>query len=202
MNIIELTNPPYEPLSLQDVYDHLRLDPEGSPSTHPHDAMLTTMIKTARMDAERVTGRCFVERRIRQTASSFYDDLTIQKVPYISGSLTVKYYDGDNVLQTLASTNYIVIEDTFLPQVIQSQNGSWPVTYLRPDAVRLEYTAGYEAQGSPADATGYRYNIPSTILDAMKIRVQLLYDELTPDKRQALERTYELLLANNWILTL
>lgn len=196
MNIIELTEPAAEPISLDDCYTQLRLDPEGSPATHPDDAMLTTMIQTAREDAERITQRCFVERRVRQVMPDFFGCLDLIRSPYREG-MVVRYYDTDNALQTLSSAEWMVIEDTFIPRLMISPMGAWPSTYARPDAVHMEYTAGYEPEGSPADAAGYRANIPAAIKDAIKIKVQMLYDELAADKREQLERVYNMLLANH-----
>lgn len=196
MNIIELTAPEAEPITLADCYTHLRLDSEGSPETHPDDAMLTGMIQAAREDAERITQRCFVERRVRQVLSDFWGCLDLMRSPY-RGGMVVRYYDTDNALQTLASTEYMVIEDTFVPRIMLAPTGSWPSIYYRPDAVHLEYTVGYEPEGSPPDAAGLRANIPAAIKDAIKIKVQLLYDELAVDKREALEHLYLALLSNH-----
>jgi hypothetical protein len=54
MNITTIVPPPSDALvvTLEQVYDHLRLVPEDSPPTHPQDDMLTRLIKVATGDAE------------------------------------------------------------------------------------------------------------------------------------------------------
>jgi len=195
VNVSDLTTPAAEPVTVEEVYSHLRLDPvEGY---HPHEDMLEGMITSAREDAERITGRCFVQRRVRQTLPDFYSGLCLYRAPY-AGGMEILYYDADNALQTLAEDQYLVIEDTFVPRVMLSAIGSWPSTYYRPDAVRFEFDCGYPAaDGSPT--TGWASNVPASIKDAIKIKVQLLYDELAVDKREALERLYMSLLANHRI---
>jgi uncharacterized phiE125 gp8 family phage protein len=56
----------------------------------------------------------------------------------------VKYYDGDNALQTLAlTTGYLVMSGTREGLVYLPDGAAWPSTYDRPDAVVIEWTAGW-----------------------------------------------------------
>jgi hypothetical protein len=59
---------------------------------------------------------------------------------------------------------------------------SWPSVFARPDALRIEYTAGYAPVGSPP--SDFVANVPDLLKSAIKYDVQLQYDELSPDKRQ------------------
>jgi uncharacterized phiE125 gp8 family phage protein len=211
MNIIVTSPPPCEPISLEELYVFLRLDPEGSPPEHPEDAMLTTFIQTGREKVEQATRRALVEQRIRMVLPCFptfsvrfgsvYDEDAIERdasiellrPPYQSIQ-SVRYYDQDNVLQTLATASYFVAEQAFVPLLTVAEGYNWPVTYGRADAVLIDYTVGYAPDGSPADDAGYRANIPAALKDAVKFEVQLLYDELPPDKRKAIEETIKRLV--------
>lgn len=70
MNLTIIEQPPFEPVSLSDVYAHLRLNATGSPPSHPDDAMLTRHIKTSRIYAENMQQRSYVQRTMRLSFSS------------------------------------------------------------------------------------------------------------------------------------
>lgn len=204
MNIIVTSPPPCEPISLEELYTHLRLDPEGSPPEHPEDGMLSGFIATGREKIEQATRRALVEQRIRMVLPRFptfsvrfgsvYDEDAVERdasiellrPPYQSIQ-SVRYYDTDNELQTLPTAQYFVADGALLPLLTVAEGYNWPATYARADAVLIDYTVGYTPDGSPADDAGYRANIPQALKDAIKFEVQLLYDELSPEKRKAIE---------------
>lgn len=210
MNLITITQPPVEPVTLEEIYLHLRIDPEGSPPTHPDDSMLATMITTARTRAEQITRRAFVQQTIRLVQPGFpvrrfgseWDDepwivrdgwLELFRPPFRE-IVQVRYYDQDNAIQTLAADQYFITDESFVPRLMASEAVSWPETYCRDDAVQIDYVVGYPPEGSPP--ADYHANVPAPIKDAIKIGVQLLYDELAPEKRDQLEQTFQRLLAS------
>jgi uncharacterized phiE125 gp8 family phage protein len=210
VNLITIVEPTVEPITLEEVYLHLRMDPLGSPPTHPDDTMLASMITTARTRAEQVTRRAFVQQTVRLVQPGFpvrsfgmqWDDepwqvrdgwLELYRPPFTE-VVQVRYYDTDNVIQTLAAENYFVTEESFVPRLMAAEGISWPATYCRDDAVQIDYVVGYDPDGSPP--SDYRANVPEQIKDAIKIGVQLLYDELAPEKRDQLEQTFQRLLAS------
>ena len=192
MNLQLLTPPEVEPVSLADCYSHLRLDQIGSPAEHPDDTMLTRQIKTAREFVERSTYRSLVRQRLMLSAADFCG-LGLQRPPLILVE-SVKYYDPANVLQTMDPAAYYVTGD-LVPQ-LRLTNDSPPIVKTRRDAVRVTYWAGYQPEGSPAgdDRESLCANVPSAAVDAILLGVQLLYDQLSPEQRSAIERTREALL--------
>jgi uncharacterized phiE125 gp8 family phage protein len=54
----------------------------------------------------------------------------------------VKYYDADNVLQTLSSSVYTLPAFHEPALLMRVQSESWPGVYLREDAVQIEYVTG------------------------------------------------------------
>lgn len=57
---------------------------------------------------------------------------------------SVKYYDTDNAEQTLTvTTEYLVLSETREGAVYLPDGGAWPSTYDRPDAVTIQYVAGW-----------------------------------------------------------
>lgn len=213
MNVISLTEPPVEPVSLEEIYEHLRLDTDGSPPTHPQDALLSALIKSAREEVERKTRRMYVERQLRLVLPSFpllrvlfaqsgmwesgddYESrpsyIELLNPPLISLN-RIQYYDLDNSLQTLSDTVYFVSDSLFVPRIEVKSGQVWPSTYKRGDAVLIDYTVGYPPQGSPAES--YTVNIPETMKTAIKLIVQLNYDNLPPDDRVLMQTAIKSLL--------
>lgn len=202
MNLTTIAAPPFEPVTLQQVYTHLRLDPSGSPLEHADDAMLRGFITTAREHVERETRRSLIQQTLRLSAGAFpaicggwrwlerlraVTEIRLLRPPLIRVE-SVGYYDGDNILQTVDPTDYYVTDD-LLPELRFVTGFSAPIPYERPDALRIDYVAGFAPSGSPATTQEeYAANVPQTFKDAILIGVQLLYDNPPPQERDALER--------------
>jgi uncharacterized phiE125 gp8 family phage protein len=188
---------------LADVYEHLRLDTEGSPATHPLDSMLERYIRTATDQAEKIARRSFVQQSLRMTTAAFPaagKGLELLRPPLIRVE-SVSYYDADNALNVLSASDWYVTDDR-VPQLRMVTNFGTPTLYDRPDAVRIDYVAGYTPSGSPSvTQEDYAGNVPDNIKDAVLLGVQLLFDNLTPDERAATERAREYLLSGDRIFT-
>ena len=80
---------------------------------------------------------------------------------------SVKYYDSDNVLQTLDSDDYDV-DDVSEPARIRSvATTSFPSTYDRLNAVQVRFVSGY---GSDASA------IPNPLIQAIRLIIGHWYE--------------------------
>jgi hypothetical protein len=211
-----------KPVTLADCYGQLRLDPSGSPPTHPDDALLTRLIGSATAYVEQVTRRALCKQTILLTYRRFpYDryaflaqqtlwsepgsfggyDIRPRHITLLRPNLltltSVQYYDQANTLQTLDPTWYIVHSDQE-PATIELLEGYfWPVLYIREDAVQLTYDAGYTpfVSGSPP-TTDYAKNVPDSIKQAILLRVQQDYDAMTPDKWNQLQGAIDALLGS------
>jgi uncharacterized phiE125 gp8 family phage protein len=216
MNITVVTEPPFEPVALSDVYLHLRLDTEGSPETHPDDSRLERHITSARKLVEAMSRRALIRQTLRLSMPAFpvSDDTwaissrrnTLTRVirlprPPISSVTSVTYYDADNTLQTLDASNYYITDEQ-VPELRFTSTFSSPTVYDRPDAVRVNYIAGYTPAGSPPTTQqDYAAEVPDGLKDAILLGVQLLYDDLKPDEytmlfnaREALVQPYRIQL--------
>jgi hypothetical protein len=222
MNIQIVTPPPVEPVTMAQVYIHVRLgdsDEAEDAADSVEYPLLVSQIKSAREKAEQITRRAFVQQTLRlirgpahQTRErrswdyvfsggcADWGEIELPRPPLISVS-AVRYYDSDNVLQTIDPVNYFVTAE-IVPQLRFINTYAVPFTYLRGDAIQIEYIAGY----APVPASGdtpidYRANIPDTIKQAILIGVQLQYDDLTPDQRTVLEKARDSLLESHRIHT-
>lgn len=197
MNIIVVTPPAFEPVTVEEAYQHLRWDPEpGSPTEYPLLDLVERNITTAREDAERATRRAFVKQTLRAVFPCFQDRMEMRRPPFAE-LVSVEYLDADGLLQTLSSDYYHV--DTMsdiVPAVVVDSRNLPVVTAERADAVRITWVAGYPWEGSPGpdsqeDAAA---GVPKAIKDAILIGVQLLADRFDAGERAALEAARDALL--------
>lgn len=216
MNITIIVQPPFEPVTLQQVYDSLRLDPEGSPAAHPDDDMLNRYITSSRQNVEFMARRCFVQQTLRLSMPSWpvsrdtwvqswnrnelVRSIKLYRAPVRSVS-SVKYYDADNVLQTISASDYYITDEP-VPQLRFVNSFVTPTLYDRPDALRIEYVCGYDpSTANPTTQIQYAANVPSALKDAIILGVQMMYDDMAPADsekviraQEALVRPYKLLL--------
>lgn len=97
--------------------------------------------------------------------SSVNIDLEWGKVQLIS---SIKYYDENDFFQTFSSAKYRLDSVTEPARIVLVKGEVWPVTqYRRPNAVEIEYVAGYGATFA---------NIPDDIQLAMKLLVGHWYE--------------------------
>lgn len=73
---------------------------------------------------------------------SFFNSVELPYGP-VSAVDSIKYYDTNDVLQTLAATNYEVITDNTVSSVVKAYNVTWPTLDERKRAVQITYTAGW-----------------------------------------------------------
>lgn len=204
INLQTIVEPLEEPVTLQEMYDLLRLDPLGSPPAHPHDAMLTNMIKASRQWVENYTKRSLVYQTVRLVINQFpryrvlvsdrswgddaYESrsssVELPRPPFIQ-LLEVTYFDKNNQLQVMDPATYFVSDASMVPVLRVNNYLEWPETYLREDAVRITYVTGYAPAGSPP--TNYSANVPEAVKQAIRYGVQLQYDDMTEETRTAME---------------
>lgn len=163
---IEIVTPPgEEPVTFQEAKDHLRVDVTAE------DDLITRLITDAREWAERYTRRAIVDQAWRLWVDRFPDGAVDEYGKPILGYRplgdvaiwlpggkvksidSVKYTDTSGVLQTLAGTEYSL--DSKDPQkhsrLLPAYGKSWPIARAEPNAVQIQYTAGYgDAAAVPA----------------------------------------------------
>lgn len=66
---------------------------------------------------------------------------------------SVQYYDTNNSIQTIDASNYLVITSQEPGFVKLLPDYVYPMTYNRPDAVQVSYTAGYGSTGDSVPST-------------------------------------------------
>jgi uncharacterized phiE125 gp8 family phage protein len=196
MNLTVISEPPFEPVTLEDVYEHLRLDTVGSPPTHPDDSRLARHITAARHHVEVMSRRALIQQTLRLSMPTFpvsndawvisSNRNTLTRIirvprPPIVSIVSATYFDGDNALQTIDPASYYLTDEQ-VPELRFTSSFTAPTLYDRPDAVRVNYIAGYTPEGSPpVTQAEYAAAVPGALKDAILLGVQLLYDDLKPE---------------------
>jgi uncharacterized phiE125 gp8 family phage protein len=212
MNLTVVVEPPFEPVTVAQVYEHLRWDgdQEGSPAdpTYSLESLVQRNIIAARTYVENVTRRKLVEQTLRLSLSNFpvtystwltarplSDPLRYIRLPCppIIELVSVSYFDSANASTAIDASNYYVTDDL---ELRFATGFSAPTVYDRPDALRITYRAGYLGDGSPGPDSQETYtaNIPAPLIQAVLMQAQLLLDRFNEDERRAFERARDDLL--------
>lgn len=172
-----VSSPVYEPISLAEAREWVRLEADDTANT----AVLRALIKAMREDAENLTHRAFVQRQYRLNLGCWPSDprwgYRIElPFPPLASVDSFKYIDSDGVLQTLASDQYEVHDETEPAFIIPAWQVTWPTIRLRPDALQITFTAGYPT-GSPADEAGAQQNLPESVRLWMRTKLATLFTQ-------------------------
>ena len=154
------TAPTSTVISLAEAKTFLRIDSDYDDD----DAYITSLINVATGVVEEFTRR----RLISQTYIIYYDEFP----PYIDlqvgegANVThIKYYDTNNVQQTLDASNYDVDAKIRPGRIYESENGDFPDTFERPNAVEVKFIVGGSAS-----------NVPAAIVQAIYIIIGRYYE--------------------------
>lgn len=154
------------PLEVSDVKSHLRIEHASQ------DTLLGNILNAAiRKVEEDVLGPC-----ITTVFTAFLDQfpihgdrtIYIHKSP-VSAIATVKYYDLDNTIQTLASEWYDKDINSSPARIKEAYGYYWPSTYPKMNAVEIEFTAGF-----------VKAEIDKRISQAILMLCEHLYDNPSP----------------------
>jgi uncharacterized phiE125 gp8 family phage protein len=177
-----VTQPSLEPLTLPEAKLHLR------ETSDTQDGLIWPLIRVAREEVERLTGRATLTTTYRDVLDAFPPYTTaiawsdnrwsgldlatrspyaihLMRSPLLAVS-SVQYYDGDGTLQTLNAANYVTDATMEPGRVAPAAGFSWPATQSRPGAVRINYTAGYATAAA----------MPASVIHAMRLLVGHWYE--------------------------
>lgn len=143
------------PITLSEAKAHLKVD------ISTDDNLITNLIIAATQLSEEYTNRFFIETVVNQTCTTFFELKSLFKSKVITVA-HVKYYDSDNTLQTLSSSNYVASVQFEPAQINPAINFSYPNIVDRIDAVECRYTVGY---GSAAS------DVPDSIKQAILLTI-------------------------------
>lgn len=166
-----VTSPDLEPvLSLDEAKNHLRVDDEGSPPSHPDDTLIQSFIAGAINELDGIDGwlgRALVTQQWSLSIDWFPEWEILLPLPPLQSVQSVVYVDRDGVDVTLDTSDYRVIASDSDPGRIEpSYRKCWPCTRHQSGAVTISFTSGY---GAPSD-------VPEIIRNYIRLRIGQLYE--------------------------
>ena len=135
------TEPSNEAVLLAEAKSFLKIDSDDE------NDLITILSQAAREMVEMRTGRSLITqtRTIKMDYFPMTDTILLPNGPVASVS-SVKYYDEDEVLQTMSATDYWVDITSGISRIVVKDN--WPSTEDMPNAVVIVYVCGYGASSS------------------------------------------------------
>ena len=179
MTVRQITEPPYEPITRAQAKLWCRIDSDIT----DQDAVIDMLIQGMREYEENLTGRAFVQRTF-QLVTTCYEYLNINgssrlgieipRPPLVSVE-SITYVDTGGTVTTLSASEYDVHTWRIPGIVVEEWNSSWASYRREPDAIRVNFTAGY-APGSPPDEASYQEGLPANLKLWMQARISTLYE--------------------------
>ena len=106
------------------------------------DTIIDNLVAAATESCQIYTNQYFIDTVVTQYCDNWKEFYSLYKSP-VDSITSVKYYDSNNVLQTLDSDVYI-LDDSYQPARIGLEvNGTLPSLADRINAVEVKYTVGY-----------------------------------------------------------
>lgn len=152
-------------VTLPELYEHLHLDTEGSPPTHPEDVTLALRVQAATDEIDANMGwlqRALMPQRWRLRYDGFPcasdsnpDALLVLPFPPLISVDLVRYRDTSGAFVTLTEgTDYEVRDDSYgawmdCSSIAPVYGGHWPTTARAGNAVEVTITCGYDDTASP-----------------------------------------------------
>lgn len=131
-----ITAPIFEPVTLAEAKLHCRIDGTDD------DTLVTSLIVAARQAAENRTGRVLITQTWELQLDAFEAEIELPNPPTQS-VVSVKYLDTAGADQTLAGTEYLLDATSEPGLLVPAYGKTWPSTYAVPNAVKVQYKAGY-----------------------------------------------------------
>lgn len=166
MGIKVVTPPAVEPIAILGL-SALKLHLNEAADVADNDSLITAYCLTAWDYCERYTWRQLLTAGLRLSLPSWRDVIAMPR-PATVAIASVQYFDDANVLQTLSTNEWAADLDA---DVVELLIYDFPTVYDRPDAVRINFTAGY---GTTAAA------FPPVLLHAVRLLVGGYYATREP----------------------
>ena len=161
-----VTGPKLEPVTLEEIKDHIRISTTVSAT---EDTLLLSFIEVARGYCEKYQGRAYLD----QTWDLVLDDWPNGNIidiplPPLQTVSYVYYYGTGGTANTMTASTYIVDSNSEPGRVSLGYGEVWPSETLRPiNGVKVRFICG---EGSVASA------VSSGVKEAIKLIVGDLYE--------------------------
>lgn len=173
--------PSQEPLTLEEVKAHLRVD------VNAEDSLIENLITAARVYVENDIGRALVTQSLVMKLPGFPYPLELAHPP-VQSVTSITYIDLDGAEQTLSESLYTVDLDSLQPNIVPSWGNVYPAVRDVPNPVTVIFVAGY----GDADA------VPMPLKQAMLMLIGGMYENreaVAPITITHVPMTYEFLVS-------
>lgn len=143
-----ITPPAAEPVTLAQMRQHLRDDPD-LPADAAEDDDLGSKIAAAREMLEHRLQRAIGDQVLEIALDAFPADGVKLPMPPAREIVSVAYVDADGVFQTMDPLGYWLDDYQSPAWLLPAAGTAWPTTAERANAVRVRYRAGYTTCPKP-----------------------------------------------------
>lgn len=162
--LLSLVTPPASAVvTLAEAKAHLRVEHSAE------DAVIQSYIDTAEAlcaGRDGWTGRALLPQTWRIDLPGFPLRSFIEfPLPPLRAVASLSYYDSGDVLRTMPADDYRVLTAATPGRLELLPRLSWPGTYTRPDAVQVQFSAGYDSAAA----------VPAPIKISILVMVGALY---------------------------
>ncbi len=170
MKLKQIEKPSVEPITLDEAKTHLRV------TNSEEDTSIESLIQTAREKCELISNRSYIQQKWKLSFDDWPDFPVELPRPPLRSVEKIEYKDKDGNISEWNTDNYIVDDQSFVPQIYLSDDYEFPSDDLYPaNSVIITYQAGYEPDDS-GDTTDYRANVPARYKHAIKLLIGEWYD--------------------------
>lgn len=181
MALVLLTPPAAPVLTVDEIAEHVRADPEGSPPAYVDATLLEQYVKAATEEldgADGWLGRALITQEWKYTLPRFPGGGEYRcrggglaaialPLPPLQEVISIEYTDADGNQQTLSTDAYRVVTDADPGYVEPVWGATWPPVRAQAEAVAITYRAGYGAAGS---------DVPEAIRSYIRMRAGQFYE--------------------------
>ena len=183
---MELPEPTYEPITLEQARKQCKVDAFGDPPTHPDDDLIEIYISAAREWAELDTGCSLAQRQLPMAIDAFPtngDGIPLPVAPVLS-ILSITYLNTLGIEVEVPNVDYELDIFASPREIVLTPNSEWPSDvgdFNNP--IRITYMTGYSSpEESPQDAP-----MPRSVKAAILLVVGHLYDHRNENVEVALQ---------------
>lgn len=162
MTLDRLSAPATTPVSVAEVKAQMRVDHDDD------DTLIGTLVDAAvdMVDGTGKLGRAMVTQSWGQWADQAPGWVPLRMGP-VQALTAVDYYDADGVLQAATLSDFEIFRDGELYLAKPKSGAAWPAAQVRPDAIRISWTAGFGDDAA---------DVPAGLRAAIKLIVAHWYE--------------------------
>lgn len=138
LNAVRTVAPATTPVSVAEAKAQMGIDADDT----SQDTLIGALIASATEALELELGRALVTQTWRVDYDGFCDVLVLPMRP-VQSITSITYYDAAGDVQTASTSLYGLYASSRGSHVALLSSQSWPATYVRADAVRITFVAGY-----------------------------------------------------------